>query len=62
MCFCNIATKTADSDTELIDVLTAISTVSMRLAVMLEMLAGKNGAGKSIENIKQDRGVTHEIV
>ena len=57
-----IATKTADSDTELIDVLTAISTVSMRLAVKFEMLAGKNGAVKSIENIKQNGGVTHEIV
>ena len=57
-----IAAKTADSDTELIDILTAISTVSMRLAVKLEMLAGKNGSDKSTENRKKDGGVTHETV
>lgn len=57
-----IAAKNADANTELVDVLTAISTVSMRLAVKLEMLAGKNGVGRSTENRKKDGGVTHETV
>ncbi len=52
-----IATKTADANTELIDVLTAISTVSMRLAVKLEMLASRNYTGSSMENESKETEV-----
>ncbi len=45
-------TKFADADTELIDILTAISNVSMRLAIKLEMLAGQKGANNPIEKRK----------
>lgn len=59
----NTAKNTVTADAELIDILTAISTVSMRLAVKLEMLAGKKRPCSPNENRKNSvGGKRHEIV
>jgi len=55
--------KTTNADAELIDVLTSISTVAMRLAVKLEMLTGrKGGTTVCTDRNKHNGGMRHETV
>ena len=55
--------KTTNADAELIDVLTSISTVAMRLAVKLEMLTGrKGGTTACADRNKHNGGMRHETV